>query len=98
LLILLFGCSKQHEFSMIAFFKLVPFGLVPYGISAFLAADCQIIEFFSFQGLPIDRIVGAKNKIKTIVDIFFFFKFPIFLFFFFLSSLPQFVNDAELVI
>jgi len=70
--------------------------LVPFSISAFLVADCQIIEFFSFQGLPIDRIVGAKNKIKTIVDIFFFFKFPIFLFF--LSSLPQFVNDAELVI
>jgi hypothetical protein len=65
-------------------------------------ADCQITEkpelfFFSFQGLPIVCMVGAKNKIKTIVDIFFFFKFPIY-FFFFLSSLPQFVNDAELVI
>jgi len=36
--------------------------------------------FFSFQGLPIYRMVGAKNKIKTIVDIFFFFKFPIFIF------------------
>jgi hypothetical protein len=35
LLILLFGCSKQHEFSMIAFFKLVPFGLVPFSICAF---------------------------------------------------------------
>jgi len=57
--------------------------LVPFSISAFLAADCQIIEFFSFQGLPIDRIVGAKNKIKTIVDIFssLNFQFPIFLFF-----------------
>jgi len=67
---------------MIAFFKLVPFGLVPLSISAFWQTvkllDSQI--FFSFQGMPIDRIVGEKNKIKTIVDIFFFFKFPIFLF------------------
>jgi len=72
----------NFQFSMIAFFKLVPFGLVPLSISAFWQTvkllDSQI--FFSFQGMPIDRIVGAKNKIKTIVDIFFFFKFPIFLF------------------
>jgi hypothetical protein len=67
---------------MIAFFKLVPFGLVPFSICAFWQTvkllNSQI--FFSFQGLPIYRMVGAKNKIKTIVDIFFFFKFPIFLF------------------
>jgi len=47
--------------------------------------------------MPIDSMVGAKNKIKTIVDFFFSFNFQFF-FFFFLSSLPQFVNDAELVI
>jgi len=91
----------NFQFSMIAFFKLVPFGLVPLSIRAFWQTvkllDSQI--FFSFQGMPIYRIVGAKNKIKTIVDIFssLNFQFPIFLFFFF-SSLPRFVNDAELVI
>jgi hypothetical protein len=69
----------NFQFSMIAFFKLVPFGLVPLSISAFWQT-VKLLNFFSFQGLPIDRIVGAKNKIKTIVDIFFFFKFPIFLF------------------
>jgi len=74
---------------------------VPLGISAFW----QIVKllnsqnyFFSFQGMPINRIVGAKNKIKTIVDIFFLLLISNFSFFFFLSSLPQFVNDAELVI
>jgi len=40
-------------------------------------------NYFSFQGLPIDCKVGAKNKIKTIVDIFSSFNFQ---FFFFLKQ------------
>jgi len=54
-------------------FGLVPFGLVPFSTSAFwqIAKLLNSQNYFSFQGLPIDCKVGAKNKIKTIVDIFF---------------------------
>jgi len=66
-------------------FGLVPFGLVPFSISAFwqIAKLLNSQNYFSFQGLPIDCKVGAKNKIKTIVDIFSSFNFQ---FFFFLKQ------------
>jgi len=62
------------------FFKLVPFWLSAFLLSAFgqIAKLLNSQNYFSFQGLPIDCKVGAKNKIKTIVDIFSSFNFQFF--------------------
>jgi len=55
---------KLVPFSLVPF-GLVPFGIVPFGICAFWQTVKLLNSqnyFFSFQGSPIDRMVGAKKQ------------------------------------
>jgi len=72
----------NFQFSMIAFFfKLVPFGLVPFSISAFWQTVKLLnSQNFFFQGLPIEGW-GKKTKLKLLWTFFSSLNFQFLLFF-----------------